>query len=119
MEETPLPGPMPHHVHDPTGRNRRVDVEDLETNPQATRKLKGLTKEEDLARDLDTRPVRRIGSEELEKIDKPPPTVELARIPDEEMEATRIQDSPPTHGGSEDEMTSPLDLLDLDPDTEA
>jgi hypothetical protein len=120
MEETPLPHPLPHHIHDPTARNRRVDPDELETNPrqrQVERRSKELKKDEDLARELDTRPHRRIKSDELQKIDKPPPTIELAKILDDEGEPTKTQESPPHHA-SEEELTTPRDLLDLDPDTE-
>jgi hypothetical protein len=126
MEETPLPPAMPHHVHDPTGRNRRVDVDDLETNPRGQRALRGTASSDDVAKELDTRPVRRLTSDEVRKLDKPPPTVEVARIPDEEIENTRTQESPPHVGHDDDETsprdfleTSPRDFLDVDPDTEA
>jgi hypothetical protein len=120
LEETPLPHPMPHHVHDPTARHRKADPDELETNPNQ-RKLERRTrdsKDEDMARELDTRPHRRIKSDELKKLEQqPPPTVEHARIAEEDVEPTKTQESPPNHA-SEDELTMPRDLLDLDPDTE-
>lgn len=116
MEETPLPHPLPHHVHDPTARNRKVDPDELDTNPRQ-RKLRA--KDDDMARELDTRPHRRIKSDELKKLEQqPPPTVEHVRVAEEDVEPTKTQESPPTHA-SEDELTRPRDLLDLDPDTES
>jgi hypothetical protein len=114
LEETPLPRPVPHHVYDPTGKNASIDPEELDTNPspepkrtksntglaEAARKIAGKMVD-DVSRPLDTRPVRRIKSDELRKIDHPPPTVELERIEDDT--ATQPGD---------DEMTTPRDRLD-------
>ena len=121
MEETPLPRPVPHHVHDPTGRNARMDPEDLDTNPEAeprrtksgtglaeaARKISDRMKagDDDISRPLDTRPVRRITSDELEKIVQPPPTAPHERLSDESITAVP---------GDDEELTTPRDKLDPD-----
>lgn len=120
LEETPLPKPVPHHIHDPTGKGARVDPEDLDTNPhaepkrtksgtglaEAARKISDKMKaaDEDVSRPLDTRPVRRITNAELEKLQQPPPTVEHERVSDDSITAS----------GEDEELTTPHDRIDLD-----
>jgi hypothetical protein len=118
MEETPLPKPVPHHIYDPTGRASSIDPEDLDTSPnadeprraksntglaEAARKIAGKMVD-DVSRPLDTRPVRRIKSDELEKIGQPPPTVEHERLSDDLL----------TDPNADDELTTPRDKLDPD-----
>ena len=122
LEETPLPRPVPHHVHDPTSKAHRVDPEDLDTNPNATpsrtksgtglaeaaRRISGMIGgREDVSAGLDTRPVRRINSDELRKITQPPPIVETERASDDIITAVP---------GEEDEHTVPRERIDLDED---
>jgi hypothetical protein len=118
---TPLPKPVPHHIYDPTGRTPRPDIDDLDTNPdaqrprtissaglaEAARKITGLiAPENDVANPMDTRPVRRIRSEELKKL--------TARISEEDID-TKPHDAVTKPGGDDDdELTTPRDLLDPD-----
>jgi hypothetical protein len=131
-ELTPLPKAVPHHVFDPTGRNKRISADDLDqhdTNPdahsrartpssaglaEAARKITGMiNREEDVAGPMDTRPVRKIKSEELRKITQPPPTGEHQRLSDEEI-LTQPHDSVTKPGPGDDELTTPRDLIDDD-----
>lgn len=135
-EMTPLPTAIPHHLYDPTNRNKRIDVDDLDqhdTNPdahprartpssaglaEAARKITGLiNREEDVSNPMDTRPVRKIRSEELRKLTQPPPTGEHQRLSDEEI-LTQPHDAVTKPGSSHDdeELTTPRDLVDDDDD---
>ncbi|HSN28217.1 MAG TPA: tetratricopeptide repeat protein [Kofleriaceae bacterium] len=133
-ELTPLPKAVPHHVYDPTGRSKRVDIDDLDqhdTNPdaqprarttsntglaEAARKITGLiNRDEDVAGPMDTRPVRKIRSEELRKITQPPPTGEHQRLSDEEI-LTQPHDSVTKPGPGDEELTTPRDLIDDEED---
>lgn len=128
FDETPLPKPIPYHVSDPTSQPNRVSSGDIdlpasegaETRPgeeprrtttglaQAARRISGLIsdtrgvpQEMDLAAELDTRQRRRIESEELRKIEQPPPTVPIERIDDDDDE-----DNIKTHGGRNDDLAT-------------
>jgi hypothetical protein len=121
-EVTPLPHPIPHHIYDPTGRNPRPDIDDLDTNPdaqrprttssaglaEAARKITGLiAPEDDVANPMDTRPVRRIRSEELKKL--------TGRISEEDI-ITRPHEAQTKPGGDDEELTTPRDLYDPEKD---
>jgi hypothetical protein len=102
IEETPLPRPVPYHIHDPTSSAQRVvqdiDSEELpaieraKTRPaqtprptltglaEAARRISGLISETDdveidIVDELDTRKVRKIETDQMRKLAKlPPPT---------------------------------------------
>ena len=96
MDQTPLPNPVPYHLADPTSQPNKIssgdldDVTRVDDNPSglssAARRISGLISdsrgiphEMDLSAELDTRQRRRIESEELKKIAKPPPTIPIER----------------------------------------
>ena len=135
-EMTPLPKAIPHHLYDPTGRNKRISADDIDshdTNPdahprartpssaglaEAARKITGMiNRDEDVSNPMDTRPVRKIKSEELRKLTQPPPTGEIQRLSDEEI-LTQPHDAVTKPGASheDEELTTPRDLFDDEDD---
>jgi hypothetical protein len=67
-DETPLPKPVPYHVVDPTTGSQRVSQRELDADPT---KPDALGKpSEDLSAELETRPVRRLDSSEVRKLER-------------------------------------------------
>jgi len=102
-EQTPLPKPLPYHVADPTtGQKPRLTpgalIDTEPTIPDAVEKPR-----EDLAAELDTRPVRKLDSSEIRKLSQPMPTVEYPRVELDDDARTPVRDS--------DEITRPHDKL--------
>ena len=111
LDETPLPRAVPYHVVDPTSQPNKISAGDLEADDkkrssgggglaQAARRISGLISETrgvpqemDLAAELDTRQRRKIASEELEKISRPPPTIPVERI--DEIDDLDLPTPPP------------------------
>lgn len=133
FDETPLPNPIPYHVSDPTSQPNKLSsgeldlpaAEGAETRPhdslrrtesglaQAARRISGLISDSrgvpeamDLSAELDTRQRRKIESEELRKIEQPPPTVPMERILDEDEIPT-----PPPRDPHDELATDRIDSL--------
>jgi hypothetical protein len=113
MEETPLPRPVPYHVHDPTTSANKVPREEVAdhlphaegdpTRPggepdeqrditglaQAARRISGLINPDllsvDVAAELDTRQRPRLEPKDLDKISQPPPTVPIEMIDEHDL----------------------------------
>jgi len=145
LEETPLPKPVPYHIADPTSSAQRVRVseplatpalpaaEGADTRPgneprrstaglaQAARTISGLFEkredsiEIDVSAELDTRKVAKIDTDQLAKIAKPPPTVPVPLVDQNEIVTTDREDTitplPGDPRDSDDELTDPRDLL--------
>jgi tetratricopeptide (TPR) repeat protein len=110
-DETPLPGPLPYHVADPTTRSlkklsspeldaaKRVSQPELDgtfTLPEI--KAIGTRTEKDLVSELETRKRPRIEKAELAKIAQPPP----------EFDEDETTNAPVVHD-TEEEVTVPRD----------
>jgi hypothetical protein len=100
--ETPLPKPIPHHIHDPTSKAILAHSDERDTNPdptlprprpkRPTRPMRG--GDDDLAQSLDTRPVRRTAGDQLAKIAPPSTTEEIERLSEEIITEPRERTDP-------------------------
>ena len=95
MDETPLPKPVPHHVHDPTTGRARVSPRELHelADGDPTRPDAAPATTQDLAAELETRPRRKLDSSQLRKLER----TQL------DEDTTPVRDS--------DEITRPRDKL--------
>ncbi len=117
---TPLPPALPYHVADPTARLRKVSESDLPTTEGAPTRpgtedgvlpeVSGIANaarrisasliaararvEEDLSIELDTRPIRALPLDTLEKIAGPPPTGPFELDDDGDDDQTQPRDLP-------------------------
>jgi hypothetical protein len=162
MDETPLPRPIPYHLSDPTSQPHKISARDLEEKSsaptitsrtgglaEAARRISGLisnkdsvpgipNKEMDLAAELDTRQRPKIKSDELNKLQHPPPdpdetsprAIEERRIRahlhehqtrdpamDDDLATERVEalTPPPGRGSSDDDLFTPAPGRDYTP----
>ena len=131
MDETPLPRPVPYHVHDPTGSLARMSMSDMPTNEGAeprrerasvvgiARAARRITAQlsGDLSAQLETREVPRVGGEGLQRLSEPPtlPTERIAPVDIDEDALTpppRNSDNEVTNlRGEEPAAREPVDSL--------
>ena len=133
MDETPLPRPVPYHVHDPTSSAARISLSELPTNEGAdtrpgseptmrpsveglasaarkiSKTLSGVRSSEiDVTAELDTRRQPRVAASDIERISEPPPTVPIERI-EAELDDDAATPIPLEKRDAEDELTNPRD----------
>lgn len=103
FDQTPLPGPLPYHVADPTTRSlKKISAPVL---PLAPPPPEGEGEAEDVTAELDTRQRPRIPPADLAKIAQRPPTA-----PPLLPQGTDARDGVPTETDTEEELTVPREL---------
>jgi hypothetical protein len=135
FESTPLPPAVPYHLADQTSQPTKVSSRDLDDNDtridpdpgglaRAAKRISGaitqthgIPSELDMSAELDTRQRPKIPTDELDKIGKPPPTVQLERIddiddlitppPPDDLITARSSSLTPLPRGSDDALTPP------------
>jgi len=134
MEETPLPRPVPYHVHDPTSGAQKISLSDLPTvegadtrpgsEPGVRQSVEGLASaarritrtlsgdpDVDVAAELDTRQRPRVEPEEAARLSEPPPTVPTERIALDEVDDDATTPVPLGARDPEEELTNPRDVV--------